>query len=1101
MAIQKLNESTKLTDSTLPKDRLGSKQFATYVDVLSEGIISGFPSAIDEGHTEGSANYNRAALKDVFLNNTQVLSQGANSSNPNDPDYNFQDVGFDCRFGTSNQTYIKGINDIETENQVNTKVEKGTPVTRTITNTNVNAVRVTVGFPRLEKYNDDGDVEGAEVRLKIDVKKAGGSFSTKIDDTIKGRSSSTYLRDYRINISAPFPVEIRVERETANSTDTKLLNEFNWTTYTEIIDQQFAYEHTAHSALRFDSEIFPQVPSRMWRVRGIKVKIPNNATLRSDGSLSYSGSWNGSFSTNEVATTCPSWILYNTLINQRYGFGSHITEAQLDKFSFYSVSTYNNELINDGQGGTHARFAFNGSIQKQTDAYKLINSLCSAMRVMPYWGSGGGLYISQDSPKSSSYVFTLANTLEGGFSYEGSSAKTRATQINVSYFDSITRTIDWEEVSDSAMQNKWGIISKNVKGYGITSRGQASRLGKWMLYTLTRECEVVNFKATLETCILAVGDVIEVADPLRSGLRRGGRITAAYSNTITVDDSSSQTDLDSTNNPVLSVILPDGSVESKAVTSINGADITVDSAFSTTPQYNSVWVLSNDTAETSTWRIISIFEEENNVYQISALTYNASKFNYIEDGAALTTRTISILNEIPDPPTNLQATEQFYVENNNAKVKTIVSWTPQNGITKYKLQYRKDSGNWTIVELKRSDYEITDTSEGTYQFRVYAINAIRKPSSTPSELTYIATGKTAVPSDLANLSFESVSSNTVRLTWTKPTEEDVIHGGKIHIRHNALTDGTATWNNSVDLVNAVPGNSSDVIIPKLQGEVLLKVADDGGRFSTNATSIIIQNPIQKHNILLVKNQREDQISPTPFTGNKTNTEYDSGLDALQLTSSGGDINSTGSYQFVDTLDLGAQFPLDISRWFVTRAIRPSDLMDNWPDVDARGDWDGAVIDDVNSKLYVRTTNDNPSSSPTWGSWNELKNGTFSGRGFQFKTDLTSADTTENILIDQLGYKATLEQRTEQSTGIVASGAGAKTVSFSKNFWTGTAALGGSTSAYLPSVTFVVHNMSSGDYIDMGTVTGSQFTVTFKNSSNAAVDRNFTWSAVGYGRAV
>jgi hypothetical protein len=176
-------------------------------------------------------------------------------------------------------------------------------------------------------------------------------------------------------------------------------------------------------------------------------------------------------------------------------------------------------------------------------------------------------------------------------------------------------------------------------------------------------------------------------------------------------------------------------------------------------------------------------------------------------------------------------------------------------------------------------------------------------------------------------------------------------------------------------------------------------------------------------------------------------------------------------------------------------------MDSWPDVDARTDWDGAVIDNVNSKLFVRTTNDNPSSSPTWGSWNELKNGTFSGRGFQFKTDLTSADTTENILIDQLGYKATLEQRTEQSTGIVASGAGAKTISFTNNFWTGTAALGGGTSAYLPSISFVVHNMSSGDFIDMGTVTGSQFTVTFKNSSNAAVDRNFTWTAVGYGRSV
>ena len=174
-------------------------------------------------------------------------------------------------------------------------------------------------------------------------------------------------------------------------------------------------------------------------------------------------------------------------------------------------------------------------------------------------------------------------------------------------------------------------------------------------------------------------------------------------------------------------------------------------------------------------------------------------------------------------------------------------------------------------------------------------------------------------------------------------------------------------------------------------------------------------------------------------------------------------------------------------------------MDVWPDIDARSDWDGAVIDDVNASMSVRTTDDNPSGSPTWGSWVALKNGTFSGRAFQFKTDMTSNDTTENILVDQLGYEARFDVRTEHSTGVVASGAGAKTVPFAKPFWTGTTAINGSATAFLPSVFLNVTGLSSGDFIDMGTVTGTQFTVTIKNSSGSAINKNFSWTAVGYGR--
>ena len=184
MAINQLNQSTRLTDPTLPKDRLGSKQFATYVDALGEGELAGFPSAIDAGYTQGTTNYNNAALKDVYLNQTQVITSSANVTSLQDTDYNFKDVGFDVRFGTSGQSYISGISDIETENTVGVAVTNGSPVTRSITNTSVNAVRVTVAFPRLEKFEDNGDVNGAEVSLSIQIQHNSGGYTTAITDTV-----------------------------------------------------------------------------------------------------------------------------------------------------------------------------------------------------------------------------------------------------------------------------------------------------------------------------------------------------------------------------------------------------------------------------------------------------------------------------------------------------------------------------------------------------------------------------------------------------------------------------------------------------------------------------------------------------------------------------------------------------------------------------------------------------------------------------------------------------------------------------------------------------------------------------------------------------
>jgi len=397
--------------------------------------------------------------------------------------------------------------------------------------------------------------------------------------------------------------------------------------------------------------------------------------------------------------------------------------------------------------------------------------------------------------------------------------------------------------------------------------------------------------------------------------------------------------------------------------------------------------------------------------------------------------------------------------------------------------------------------------------QVQAENSLGK-RSTVSAASFALQGKTASPANVNNLRLEALSSNTARLSWEPSFELDVINGGAVYVRHSALTDGSASWNDSVDLIPALPGHSTDAIIPLIEGEIFVRFMDDGARLSPEDTSIIIDLP-ETQGALIIQTRREDQDTP-PFQGTKTNTFYDEGYDALTLDGVDqidsvtdidaltsfdfmGDITATGTYDFATTLDLGNVFSLDLTRFFVSRGFLPNDTIDGRTgDVDDWLNWDGADVNRVNAVLKVRTTNDNPSGTPTYSAFTEFTNGTYKGRGFQFRAELQSNDVAQNILIDELGYTAQFQRRTENSEGTIASGAAAKAISFANPFFVGTASLGG-VNTYLPSIGITAQNMGSGDFFEVTSVSGTGFTVTFKNSTGTAVNRNFNWSAVGYGR--
>jgi len=992
------NLSRQIADPDMIEGGLRSKQFATVIHLLGSGEID---SIFDEG---GSGT--NTFRKNIFLNNTPL--QNANG------DENFQDVEVFIKNGASDQTALKEIASIQNTVPIGVQVTNAASVSRATSATAFDRLKVSLQFPSLQEFKDDGDIIGAEVKISIRITENDGTVHNPIvEDIINGKASSPYVKDYEIKFAdtsqISYPLTITVIRNTEDGTDTKLQNTSNFLSFTEIITDNRAYQGFAYVAIRFNAQEFQSFPTVKFRVKGTKIKIPHNATVRSDGSLSYSGDFNGTFKTNKEWSSDPAWILYDLLTTDK-GFGGSdglIEEDSLDVFSFFSASQYASEQITDPiTDTTEARFSTNIILNQRNDAFNLINDLCSVMNAMPFYGVGT-LQISQDRPTDSStntsdpqYVFTNANVTANGFTYQGSGQRTKFTEVEVSYFDNDTQQINYELITTDQITalsdavSKFGRTRKTIKSFACTSRGQANRLGRWFLYSNLKECEVVNFTTTLEAgVIVRPSTIIGIADSMRAGTRKGGRITTGVSTTEIIVDARTidGNDLTHESGSTLTVILPNGKASlPRTISSINGTTITVSSAFeddegnTATPQSNSIYVIESPSVQLQTYRVLSVTEQNKFKYGIVATIHDTNKYAQVEDTTvAADPRVITTLIDEKPSPSNLSAVEQIVVLNNRAVSKIFVSWQPVLGVKEYLVEFQFEKDNPERLRVSRPSFELFESRLGSYKFKVKSYNALGVLSSTTSSIdNFTAVGKTAVPNDVQNVQIEPLSDQFVRLRFDKSTDVDVIHGGNVVIRSSNLTTG-ATFTNAIDVLPELSGNISESIVPNIvNGTYLLAFRDDGGRLSANPASIknINTEPdvFPKLTILI---EREDLDSP-PFQGVRDDCFFSDEVNGLVLGSTVtlddepdfdaiadfdfiGDVDflTGGQYFFANTLDLGGKQPLKLRRHFVTQGFLPNDLIDKrTANVDSWTDFDGATAFNVNATLSVATTDSDPDLS-------------------------------------------------------------------------------------------------------------------------------------------
>ena len=683
------------------KDNLKSTQLLSVIDAISEGPV--------EGPVDG--------LKSVLLNSTPVLDSEGNT--------NISGVTVVFRTGEQEQSPPEGFESSGSETVLGTEVKYDTPITRTITSANIDRLRFTFGVQALVETTSKGDRNPSEVRLLVQIQRNGG-WVTEKDITIKGKTTSQYLASVVVDNLPPRPFNIRMRRMTPDSTTDQLQNKTLWSSYTEIIDVKQCYPNTALVGVQVDSEQFgSQQVSRNYHLRGRILQVPSNYNPQT---RQYSGIWDGTF--KPAYSNNMAWCLWDMLTHPRYGMGKRLGAADVDKWALYVIGQYCDQSVPDGFGGTEPRITCNAYLTTQRKAWDVLSDFCSAMRCMPVW-NGQTLTFVQDRPSDKVWTYNRSNVVmpdDGApFRYSFSALKDRHNAVEVNWIDPNN---GWETatelVEDTQAIARYGRNVTKMDAFGCTSRGQAHRAGLWLIKTELLETQTVDFSVGAEGLRHVPGDVIEICDDDYVGISTGGRVLAVNSQTRTLTLDREIT-LPSSGTTLISLVDGSGnpvSVEVQSVT--DGVKVKVSRVPDGVAEY-SVWGLKLPTLRQRLFRCVSIRENDDGTYAITAVQHVPEKEAIVDNGAHFDGDQSGTVNGVTPPAVQHLTAE---VTADSGEYQVLARWdTPKvvKGVSfMLRLTVAADDGSERLVSTARTTettYRFTQLALGNYRLTVRAVNA------------------------------------------------------------------------------------------------------------------------------------------------------------------------------------------------------------------------------------------------------------------------------------------------------------------------------------------------------------------------------------------
>lgn len=683
----------KAKTPTLINDNLYHKQFYRVLDIISEGPIYGPVNT-------------KAPLNSVMLNDTPVTDANGNTSIPG--------ISVAWRNGTIDQSPINGFNAIESTVIVNAQVKHDTPIIRTVSDPNVNRVRLNIGVDSLVQSDEQSNQHNTSVMMMIDVKPSSSSTWTLVKDVTigPGKISGEYLEAHIINAPDEKPFDIRVRRVTADSTSDLLQNDTRWSSYSEIIDDNLSYPHTAVAGAVIDHDQYADTPTRTYHLRGLIVDVPDNYDPEK---RTYSGLWLGGF--KQAYTNNPAWIFRYLVKNERFGLARHAGYIDVDDGALYTLSQYCDQLVDDGYGGLEPRMTLNAYITEQMSARDLLDNIAGMFRGIALW-DGQRLTVMIDAPQDPIATITNANVVDGAFTRSSIARAECYNAVIVSWTDPEN---GWEQskeyVADDELIARDGYNETTLEAFGCTSRGQAYRAGKWLIETAKREPSKFTFKMARDAIHFTPGDIIEILDNNRAGARLGGRIVANNGKVITVDKVDSEY---IAAGDTISLLDSDGKFKKHQITGVNGNNITLAAA----PAWirnGTVFAVSTEAAKPVLCRITSVAETENNsVYTIEAAQHDPNKQAVVDEGAVFEINN-DTLNHFRVP--NIENLKVMNV--GSETVQCSASWMTQTTTHRLTFElrvYNEDSKVVASYETTEFRYDFNGLNCGQYSLGVRARN-------------------------------------------------------------------------------------------------------------------------------------------------------------------------------------------------------------------------------------------------------------------------------------------------------------------------------------------------------------------------------------------
>ncbi|EGB5624418.1 host specificity protein J, partial [Escherichia coli] len=440
----------------------------------------------------------------------------------------------------------------------------------------------------------------------------------------------------------------------------------------------------------------------------------------------YSGIWDGSL--KPAYSNNPAWCLWDMLTHPRYGMGKRLGAADVDKWALYAIAQYCDQTVPDGFGGTEPRMTFNAYLSQQRKAWDVLSDFCSAMRCMPVW-NGQTLTFVQDRPSDVVWPYTNCDVVVDdngvGFRYSFSALKDRHTAVEVNYTDPQNGwQTSTELVEDPEAILRYGRNLLKMDAFGCTSRGQAHRAGLWVIKTGLLETQTVDFTLGSQGLRHTPGDIIEICDNDYAGTLTGGRILSidAASRTLTLDR---EVTLPETGAATVNLINGSGKPVSVDITAHPAPDRIQVSTLPDGVETYGVWGLSLPSLRRRLFRCVSIRENTDGTFAITAVQHVPEKEAIVDNGASFEPQSGTLNSVIPP------AVQHLTVEVSAADGQYLAQakWDTPRVVKGVRFSLRLTSGSGedsrlvTTAITADTEHRFSGLPLGEYTLTVRAINS------------------------------------------------------------------------------------------------------------------------------------------------------------------------------------------------------------------------------------------------------------------------------------------------------------------------------------------------------------------------------------------